>query len=66
MSVKATTKSDEWVRCGHCGHKLFKLTDERYKDKKNEVLEIKCHSCKNLNRWCISKWCSTGPSRTLI
>lgn len=51
MSVKATTRTDEWVRCGNCGHKLFRLTDERYKNKKGETLEIKCHSCKVLNRW---------------
>lgn len=51
MLVKATTKTDEWVRCGNCGHKLFRLTDERYKNKKSEILEIKCHSCKVKNGW---------------
>ena len=51
MYVNAQVEKDEWVRCGHCGHKLFKLTDERYKAKRSELLEIKCHSCKTLNRW---------------
>ena len=51
MSVSVRVEKDEWVRCGACGHKLFKLTDEKYKSKREEVLEIKCHSCKVLNRW---------------
>lgn len=51
MYVRTQPAKDEWVRCGNCGHKLFRLTDPKYKDKKNETLEIKCHSCKMLNRW---------------
>lgn len=54
MWVRATTTTDEWVRCGACGHKLFKVTDERYKNRRNrktDILEVKCHSCKELNRW---------------
>lgn len=52
MLVKATTRNDEWVCCGNCGHKLFKLTDKRYRNPaKPEFIEVKCHSCKVLNRW---------------
>lgn len=51
MVVNATVREDEWVRCGNCNHKLFKVTDEKYKTHKGEMVEIKCHSCKMLNRW---------------
>ena len=51
MSVQAKHRDDEWVRCGNCGHKLFRLTDPKYKKTEKETMEIKCHSCKALNRW---------------
>lgn len=51
-----------WVRCPSCGHKLFKLFSdspmitisteaEGFPDVANEnLMEIKCHSCKELVR----------------
>ena len=49
--VAARQSDDGWVRCSCCGHKLFRLTDKRYQTKKTDTLEIKCHSCKIINRW---------------
>lgn len=40
-------REEYWVRCKNCGHKLFRVID-RSKDVK-ACLEIKCHSCKELN-----------------
>lgn len=40
-------KEEYWVRCKRCGHKLFKIVD-RLENVKG-CLEIKCHSCKELN-----------------
>lgn len=51
MYVRPQPSKDEWVRCGNCGHKLFKLTDRKYQRKPEKIIEIKCHSCKVLNRW---------------
>ena len=51
MYVHAKRLNDEWVVCSKCGHKLFRLTDKTYEKKDKEVLEVKCHSCKALNRW---------------
>lgn len=41
-------ESGEWVRCGKCSNKLFRIM----KDSKLIVytgIEIKCHSCKSIN-----------------
>lgn len=41
-------ETGEWVRCGKCSNKLFKVR----KDSKLIVytgIEIKCHSCKAIN-----------------
>ena len=38
---------DGWARCGKCGHKLLKV--EHIKEAKNCGIEIKCHSCKEVN-----------------
>ena len=35
-----------WLRCGHCGHKLFKMEGGA---EALPAIEIKCHSCKALN-----------------
>ena len=37
-------ETGEWVRCGCCGQKLFKMI---YAD--NVMIEIKCRSCKSIN-----------------
>ncbi len=39
------TRADEWVRCNECGHKLLKDVDSLDYD-----IEIKCSSCKCINR----------------
>lgn len=44
--IKKSKVKDGWVICGHCGHKLGRIID----DKSNiEGIEIKCSSCKKLN-----------------
>lgn len=38
-----------WVRCPHCGHKLFKITNTdgvEIHESTEFGIEIKCHSCK--------------------
>lgn len=44
MNVKAITLK-EWVICGNCGCKLFKV----FSGATAKHLEIKCHQCKSLN-----------------
>ena len=44
-----------WVRCSKCGHKLFKINTEMpmfeiLNDLDRLQIEIKCHSCKTINR----------------
>lgn len=38
------------IRCGKCGHILFKITGAGHCDP-SPILEIKCHSCKAINEW---------------
>lgn len=35
---------DNWIRCKGCGHKLMRLIDVG-----TARVEIKCHSCKEIN-----------------
>lgn len=37
--------NDKWIRCKECGHKLMKVIDTG-----QTVIEIKCHSCKAINK----------------
>lgn len=49
--MQVTARIDEtreWVRCGKCGHKLFKI--DKNSDNKIDGIEIKCHSCKTVNK----------------
>lgn len=46
MKETAKTK-DEWVRCTKCGHKLFKTAEP---NKRGVYIEIKCHSCKEIQK----------------
>ena len=39
----------EWIRCGKCGHKLGRAVGEWSPRNSFPALEIKCHSCKELN-----------------
>lgn len=39
------------IRCGKCGHILFKLVKGIGKDSPSPIIEIKCHSCKAINEW---------------
>ena len=48
MTKPRIDETGEWVRCGRCGNKLFKV------DKGDTLItltgiEIKCHSCKAVN-----------------
>lgn len=44
-------EKDGWCRCGKCGHKLFRLGDPDMKMVlRLAELEIKCHSCKEINK----------------
>lgn len=44
----AKIERDKWCRCGKCGHKLFKVLDDKiYGDV--PFIEVKCHSCKEIN-----------------
>ena len=40
-----TKLRDRWVRCAGCGHKLFRAIKLG-----NSYMEIKCHSCKTINK----------------
>ena len=43
-TIRAKVK-DEWIVCGKCGHKLGRIVGKKLP----AGLEIKCHSCKELN-----------------
>lgn len=45
MSVNAIILK-EWVVCGTCGAKLFKIFDKATA----RNIEIKCHQCKSINK----------------
>ncbi len=49
--MKAIISNDNWVRCGKCRHKLFKILNRIYTENESGtiVLESKCSSCKELN-----------------
>lgn len=36
------TKSDRWVNCPYCGHRMFRWIDGQW------TLEVKCTSCKRI------------------
>jgi phage FluMu protein Com len=36
----------KWCRCGCCNHKLFYIANQ---DAEVPLIEIKCHSCKEIN-----------------
>lgn len=40
---------DKWIRCRKCGHKLGKAVGKWNKHNSFPAIEIKCHSCKELN-----------------
>lgn len=47
---ETVTRNDEWQRCKKCGHKLFrKIKMRENPDKKMVLIEVKCHSCKEIN-----------------
>lgn len=47
VTILRIDESGEWVRCGKCGRKLFKIEKNSCLD--NLEIEIKCHSCKEIN-----------------
>ena len=53
--IKSIKIDKEWVRCNECGHKLFKITSQMppeiiMQDLQGVGIEIKCHSCKMINK----------------
>lgn len=42
-------RDGEWMRCNRCGHKLGKLVGVWEGQKIFPAIEIKCHSCGELN-----------------
>ena len=54
--IVRTIDKEGWIRCGECGHKLFRLVDEDSSFK----VETKCHSCKTINTISIGK---TDPEK---
>lgn len=39
-----------WARCERCGHKLFKVAPEDWHILQVTDLEIKCSSCRTINK----------------
>lgn len=50
MTVMARIDEQAWIRCGNCSHKLGKMIAVG-----DAVIEIKCHSCKTINKCVITK-----------
>jgi phage FluMu protein Com len=48
-------EGNNWIRCGKCGHKLGRIIGAGYCDPA-PILEIKCHSCKEINQWWYKEW----------
>lgn len=46
--IRARVCEDGWVRCGNCRHKLMKVVGAT-KSSSDCSVEIKCHSCKEIN-----------------
>lgn len=47
--TRARIDSEGWCRCGKCGRKLFHIADCGHGNGGYVVIEIKCHSCKEIN-----------------
>ena len=52
MFPRTVTTEHRWLRCKHCGHKLGKIVESSNCAAK---IEIKCHSCKMIDIYSISK-----------
>ena len=47
---KAWIDKESWCRCAKCKHRLFYVRDWGFGNGNGSlVLEIKCHSCKEIN-----------------
>ena len=44
--TRAIIDEKNWIRCGECRHKLGKIVADC---EFSPMIEIKCHSCKELN-----------------
>ena len=49
------SRTDKWIRCPNCGHKLFKEMSGPFaisvsidEVRVDSILETKCHSCKKI------------------
>ena len=45
----AKIDNDKWIRCKRCGHKLGRMLEDTGDNKNVFNIEIKCHSCKEIN-----------------
>lgn len=55
MATRAKTDKQNWIKCGRCGHKLGRVVGAGYCDPA-PIVEIKCHSCKEINSWIYEGW----------
>lgn len=51
----ANVDEKNWIKCGKCGHKLGRVIGAGYCDPA-PIVEIKCHSCKEINIWSYDHW----------
>lgn len=51
----ARIDKDRWFRCGQCGHKLGRMVGVWNTRQSMPAIEIKCHSCKQINYIMIGK-----------
>lgn len=49
----AKVDTQGWIRCRKCRHKLMKVVTNNLEPNKGmgQVLELKCHSCRELSLW---------------
>lgn len=53
--MRARIDENNWIRCGRCGHKLGRASGDGV-NHPAPVVEIKCHSCKEINNWYGDMW----------
>ena len=53
--MTAKLDKDKWFRCGKCGHKLGRACGDFGTIRMMPAIEIKCHSCKEINYLMVGK-----------
>lgn len=48
--MQSRIDENKWIRCGKCGHKLARI-EGNPQGGTGMRLELKCHSCKEINTW---------------